>query len=175
MTQAYSSFSSLIWKRGSKPHQWLWNGYEVLGVGVSPQGTGGRWYAKGPRFNGNKVGYFNEFDARASAETHELEAHVPLQSVADVRVVCRHLSDVPLSFEKLLVRTGFRVSAKTRDAGRLSEALALGYDLEVLRVSIVTGSVGYLLDGSARSREACLHRAEDQEPVETVSILEMVK
>lgn len=174
MSQTYSSFSSLIWKRGGRPHTWLWNGYRVRGVGVSPDGTGGQWSAERIGFRWKRNGYANEFDARACAETHELERSEPKLSVDDVRVVCRHLSNVPVSFDRLLVATRFRGAAKTRDAGRLSEALALGYDLEVLRVSVATGRVGYLLAGTAESRAAALAKA-DSAPVETVSILEMVK
>lgn len=119
-------------------------------------------------FNGNRAGYFNEFDARASAETHELEMYEPVIPVADVRLVCARLSERAVTdFDNLANMTKL-------DESRLSEALARGYDLDVVKISLATGAVGYLLAGTGASREAALTKAEKEKPVERISIVEVV-
>jgi hypothetical protein len=143
----YASFSSLIWVRSRKktgeiiPHRWRWKSYRVWGVGCDAHGNGGKWFANIAPFN--KRGFPSQFDAQAAVESHDLEKNPPELLMDDVDTVWEHLNEViPVDFETLQLTSGLEV-------GRLSDALARAYELEIIKMSVLRG-VGYLRETRRR-------------------------
>lgn len=134
----YASFSSLIWIRVSwKAHTWRWKDHLVWGVGCSDTDIkqqhcdGGIWYT-----TVDTCEYKNWQSAQAAVETYELCAFPPEFLMDDVDLVWDCLSQAQ-TFEGLQSRTEL-------SAGRLSDALARCYELQLLQMSLITGAVTYL-------------------------------
>src|ERR1700682_2092966 len=134
MPKEYASFSSLIWSRvAHTSYTWRWKNYLVWGVGCDSRGVGGTWYSSAS----GTVGYKTQFDAQAAVEHYELCKTPPPFLMDDVDLVWDCLAAGELTFEQLQTAT------KLSD-GRLSGALGRCYELSILRMSILTGVVGYL-------------------------------
>lgn len=142
--KGYASFSSLIWehvynKRGEvRAHFWQWKGYQVVGVGVSETGVGGVWYARG-------IGCRKPFKsceaAQAAVEVYELQHNIPVIPVDEVEELCELLDEkVQRTFDELL-------ELSELDAGRLSDLLARGFEVGMIRIWF---GVGYSLETRRR-------------------------
>lgn len=139
----YASFSSLLWFRATtadgriRPHRWRWKQYQIWGTGCTDDDQrgqdcdGGIW-----RTSIDSQTYRSQSDARAAVEIYDLSQAGPVVSMDDVDQVWEACNDVTaVSFEALMAATGF-------DAGKLSDLIARGYEVGIIRVDITAG-VGY--------------------------------
>jgi hypothetical protein len=137
----YASFSSLIWKRVPQiPHCWRWKQYFVWGIGCIDQDVaqqmcaGGRWYTnllerRGP--------YVSQAGAQAVVESYHLDDNPPASLMDLVDEVWEVLHETrPTLFEEISAQLGI-------DELTLSDALAEGYEKNLIDITLRIGGVGY--------------------------------